>query len=334
MIRKRNVIDYIYLFLFILLNIAFLLSCNPDATQTEMAIEPTPGNLTESTPQPSTKATNTVTPTPTKQVIITPPPNPTRTPFTYSVAEDDTMLGIALRYGIELDALKAANPEVDPNFMSIGTVLIIPLDDGSDEQTATSAEFEIDLPQPVCHPAGESHIWCVVTFENPFDQAIENLSANITLFSKEQEVLDSGIAFSLVRVIYPGEIIPLYYRFKYPGEGEYLSTAAISSGFFGQNTGERYIQYEIESIETIIVDSGNSSTTYAVIDFVEPDSISGFWLAAAGFDSSGNAAAFRKIRISSLTGNPAEFAITLYSLGPEIADVKLYVEELKEPDGE
>lgn len=37
------------------------------------------------------------------------------------------MFSIALYYGITLDELKAANPEVNPNAMSLGTVLLIPV---------------------------------------------------------------------------------------------------------------------------------------------------------------------------------------------------------------
>src|SRR3990170_691942 len=44
------------------------------------------------------------------QATSTPPPPPSPTPVTYKVAKGDTMLGIALRYGILLEDLLAANP--------------------------------------------------------------------------------------------------------------------------------------------------------------------------------------------------------------------------------
>ena len=44
----------------------------------------------------------------------------------YTVKKGDTMWAIAQDYGISLAALKAANPDVDPKAMRIGTVLVIP----------------------------------------------------------------------------------------------------------------------------------------------------------------------------------------------------------------
>ena len=37
------------------------------------------------------------------------------------------MFGIALRYGISLEALKTTNPDVNPYFMGVGTQLLIPI---------------------------------------------------------------------------------------------------------------------------------------------------------------------------------------------------------------
>lgn len=44
----------------------------------------------------------------------------------YTVKKGDTMWAIAQDYGISLADLRAANPDVDPRSMRIGTVLIIP----------------------------------------------------------------------------------------------------------------------------------------------------------------------------------------------------------------
>ena len=77
--------------------------------------------------------TSTATPrinTPTPEFDPTAPPLPTSTPFTYKVVSNDTLIGIAYRFGISLDTLLAANPEVDPRFLSVGADLIIPNEEG------------------------------------------------------------------------------------------------------------------------------------------------------------------------------------------------------------
>src|SRR4051794_10496435 len=58
--------------------------------------------------------------------VIIASPTATATPVTRVVTAGETMLGIALDFGVSLEALQAANPTVEARFLSIGTVLIIP----------------------------------------------------------------------------------------------------------------------------------------------------------------------------------------------------------------
>ncbi|HQX76610.1 MAG TPA: SH3 domain-containing protein, partial [Thermoflexales bacterium] len=71
-------------------------------------------------------------PAPTQQAVETPlPPTPSPLPPTpalkkYTVQSGDTMLDIALKNGVSLDALSAANPGINPVLLQIGAVLNIP----------------------------------------------------------------------------------------------------------------------------------------------------------------------------------------------------------------
>ncbi|MEO0563858.1 MAG: LysM peptidoglycan-binding domain-containing protein, partial [Chloroflexota bacterium] len=70
----------------------------------------------------------TQTPTPTRLPAIQIAAQPTTAPpgDAYTVRENDTLLDIALRFGISVDALQAANPAVDPLSLQIGQELTIP----------------------------------------------------------------------------------------------------------------------------------------------------------------------------------------------------------------
>jgi LysM repeat protein len=91
-------------------------ACGGGATPT-----PAPTDIIVPTPAP----TDLFVPTAEPVVDETPAPTPvagTR----YVVKKGDTMWAIALDHGISLADLQAANPDVEPRTMAVGTVLVIP----------------------------------------------------------------------------------------------------------------------------------------------------------------------------------------------------------------
>jgi len=86
-------------------------------------------------------------------------PLPSPTPFTYTVKSGDTISSIALKFGVSMDDLQAANPEIPPNAMSIGQVIRIPSnpDNPSGEPTPTPAPFTVQ--QIGCHPTADQGMW-------------------------------------------------------------------------------------------------------------------------------------------------------------------------------
>ncbi|HSK89412.1 MAG TPA: LysM peptidoglycan-binding domain-containing protein [Anaerolineales bacterium] len=83
-----------------------------------------------STPRPSTLIPfATVTPDATQTpegLVAAQTALPSPTPFTYTVRQGDTISSVALKFGVSMDDLQAANPEISPNTMSIGQVINIP----------------------------------------------------------------------------------------------------------------------------------------------------------------------------------------------------------------
>ncbi len=94
--------------------------------QTILRGTPTPTVTQTHTPLPPTAtlaatATLTNTPLPTD----TPGPSPTPTVFVYVVKENDTLFDIAVKYQVDMEAIKTAN-KLTSDVLSVGQKLIIP----------------------------------------------------------------------------------------------------------------------------------------------------------------------------------------------------------------
>lgn len=59
-------------------------------------------------------------------IPVAPPPGPCPGGFAYRIQAGDTFYSIARRYGIAVQALIAANPNVDPNNLQIGQLICVP----------------------------------------------------------------------------------------------------------------------------------------------------------------------------------------------------------------
>jgi LysM repeat protein len=101
-----------------LVTLGLVAACGGGAT-------PTPAPSAAATPAP----TDIFVPSPEPSAAATEAPVPGETAAagkTYKVKRGDTMWAIAEKFGITLKALRAANPDVEPSSMRVGTVLVIP----------------------------------------------------------------------------------------------------------------------------------------------------------------------------------------------------------------
>ena len=136
-------------------------------------------------------------------------PLPSPTPFAYEVQAGDTMSGIAFKFGVSLDELIAANPDISPNSMSIGTTLNIPSNPANPTGASTSTPVPAPVKQIECYPTADKGMWCFVLVHNDSTDVIENLSAQVTLVDASGQTLASAQALSPLNILPPGTSLPL-----------------------------------------------------------------------------------------------------------------------------
>ncbi|HEX2996388.1 MAG TPA: LysM peptidoglycan-binding domain-containing protein, partial [Anaerolineales bacterium] len=185
----------------ILLTSYFLLSTSCTPQRIDVAPQPLP--LT-----PFATSTRSAAPTP-EGLVAAETPLPSPTPFTYTIQKGDTISSIALKFGVSMEDLQAANPEVSPNTMSIGQTIRIPSDpdNPSGEPTPTAAPFTVE--QIECYPTADKGMWCFVLVHNDFSEFLENVSVQVTLVDSSNTVLASQTALLPLNILPPDTSLPV-----------------------------------------------------------------------------------------------------------------------------
>lgn len=178
--------------------ILLLAACAPAPAQT--APTSVMENLSSVTPSP------TFTP---NVLAVIETPVPTSTPFAYVIQAGDTFSELAEKFKVSQDALRAANPDVMPNSMSVGATLLIPDPASAFPSGATPTPAPVPVTQTVCHPTADGGLWCFALIQNNTPDFFENISAQATLFDANGKAIASQPAFPPLDILQPNASLPV-----------------------------------------------------------------------------------------------------------------------------
>jgi LysM repeat protein len=256
-------------------------------------------------------------------------PIPSPTPFTYTVKSGDTISSIALKFGVSMDDLQAANPEIPPNAMSIGQVINIPSnpDNPSGEPTPTPAPFTVQ--QIGCHPTSDKGMWCFVLVHNDFPDRLENVSAQITLVDSNKSTLASQTALLPLNILPPDASLPLtvYFPPEIPinakPQVQILTSIRLLPG------DERYLPATVNNTLVQVDADGLSARVNGQVFLPQSAAnASQVWVAATAYDESGEVVGVRRWEWEDglAAGGSLPFEFMLSSIGGEISSVDFAVE--------
>lgn len=302
---------------------AFLLTaCAPQTVEQT----PTPPE----TLQPYFTRTPSVTPEEPAGLVETfETPLPTPTPFVYEVQSGDTLSGIAFKFGISLDELVAANPDVSPNSMSIGTKLNVPSNPANPPSASTSTPVPAAVKQIGCYPTADRGMWCFVLVHNDTQSVIENLSAQVTLEDANGDAVGSSPALSPLNILSPDASLPLTVFFPPDVPVDAHPQVQLLTGIHLQPDDERYLPVTLHNTLAQIDGSGRNalvSGTVRLPEDVQPAKL--VWVAAVAYDEFDRVVGVRRWESTAgiAPGSGLEFAFEVSSLAGRIERVEFVVE--------
>ena len=244
----------------LLIMLAFCLSaCGRLITPEPVAVEPTvtPTRTPRSTPIPTATARPTATPKPaTPSATLTPTVTPTQ--IFYAVQSGDTLLSIAIQFGVPVEAIQTANAIIDPRLLQINQVLIIPNpeEESGLEPTPTPTPFPVVVRGVSFQQTPPGSLWAFGEVFNPGDDLLSEIVVEVSLYDAEGKLLSSQAVFTQLDLLMPGGSVPFAVLFENPPASfaQYQATAISAIPILGE-TGYYVDIVPIETSATLINES-------------------------------------------------------------------------------
>jgi LysM repeat protein len=300
-----------YLFL-----LAFLLAACVPATPTQ--------SVSSGTVEIPASVTPSLTFTPNVLVVIE-TPIPTSTPFAYVIQSGDTFSELAEKFKVSQDALRAANPDVKPNSMSVGATLLIPDSSPAIPSGATPTPVPVPVTQTVCHPTADGGLWCFALLQNNTSDFLENVSSQITLFDANNEAVASQTAFLPLDILPPNTSLPVYAFFPNTPSNATMQIQILSAI---PSSGAGYLSARLNNVITQIDWNGlTAKVSGEVLLPVESKAATQVWITAVAYDKGGQVVGVRRWEGGAIQpGGKAVFSFLVSSLGQGIDRVEFVVE--------
>jgi LysM repeat protein len=248
---------------------------------------------------------------------------PSATPQVYVVVAGDTLFAIAARYAITVEALRAANPGVDPLLLSPGDELVIPV---------AGAGLVSPLPSPTpvaaqlgavdCYSSALGELWCFFPVHNDNEEPLENLIGTVLLLSEDGDVLASLEAVPSLNVLPPGQTMPLVaYTSEQPLDWV-AASGLLLSAYSLASENDYYLDVDLLEVDIEISDTGKMARATGQARAAGEQQPGRLWVLAVAYAVDGKVVGMRRWESAGET----EFNFWVFSLGPEIVEVELLVE--------
>jgi LysM repeat protein len=303
-----------------------LASCAPVSVSPTATLSASP--VVQLTPYHTPTPVRSATPLP-NQPTPTPLPTPTPTPRVHTVALGEDMSGIALRYRVSLDALKTANPSVNPRIIIVGQQLVIPGTTpipGTLAPTATAAKVMVEIPR--CYQDEAGGAWCFMLVKNLKSEAVESVTVRVRLLDDKGKQAAAQVASSALNLLPAGKSLPVGVYFAAPLPQGMQVAAELVNALPVQNLAARYLGVAVENLRVQVAGDQLSAEVNGELALEKsPPAARQTWVAAAAYAADGRLIGLRRWESTAeWSGNRQAFSLRVYAVGGKIARVEVLVE--------
>lgn len=251
---------------------------------------------------------------------------PSPTPLKHVIVEGDTLLSVAVRYGVELAELLLANPGVNPRLLVIGESLSIPRS-GAQGPVPSATPVPVDLSQVACYEAIPAGLTCLLTAAVSGDSAVEGVVALVTLADSTGQALQTEPAYGPMNLVLPGSRLPLAATFGQPDPRFSFASAVPISALNASEIGSRYVELDLQIESSLIASDAQSARATGTVELKGEllDRPVGLRLVVLALGENELPVGFRTWEAPE-GGFSFGFDITVFSLGPPIKSVEILSE--------
>ena len=260
---------------------------------------------------------------PQDEVLLVETVGPSPTPLTHEIVEGNTLLSIAIRYGVELADLLLANPGVNPRLLIVGESLNIPRS-GAQVPIPTATPVPIVLSPVACYGSMTEGLICLLTASVSGDTAVEGVIALVTLVDADGQPFATEAAYGSTNLVIPGHRLPLIANFG-PQPLQFASASSVViSALKANDQDQRYAALDLQVDNTSISPNGQSARATGSVEF-SGDRRVGLRLVFLALGADGLPVGMRTWEAPE-QGSSFEFDVAVFSLGPPIEDLEIISE--------
>lgn len=259
-------------------------------------------------------------------------PIPTPTPVIHTVAPGETMSSIALRYGVETSAVMAANPNINPNAMSVGTKLVIPSQSAAGMALANTTPLPLKTGPLTCTRSRDDSIVCFLLIQNDQTLPVESLQAKVAVGNSQTGQTAEQFTTAPLNILYPGKALALSVVFTNDIPDPIQTRFAMVSAVAVQDGENRYLQTQTDNLQVTRDAAGLSARIYGEVSLLSSGvTASTVWAAGIAYDRQGNVVGVRRWESNSplIFGQKLPFIFSVYSTGTAIDRVEVLLEARK-----